>query len=373
MITYFVPNIYPCTIGGLEIFYFYLINATKKHTKLCLATSCRTNKFKQVDRIKIIGRLFLIRRYGFSKLSIIISSLIKLILYRKKITVFHIPCTSQTGYYGYIFPFLKKLFSLKYIICFHGGGMKKWRRFDGNKKLFKNADRIIAVSEIIKKEYERRSNRKIDVILPLVPFTYCNNTKEQLKQKYGFDKNSRIVIMVGSIKLLKGNLYVYNEFKNLKDEFKQEHHLKLLFVGDGPDRYKLENNIKYDGLESTVKIINNIPNEHICEIYKIADYYVIASDFEGTSESLLEAMFNSLPIIATNVKGINNIIKHKNNGILIDKKKSVSFVEAVMELVSNKELSKNLGNKAKEDYNQFYNFERTLSDFENIYKSYIKT
>jgi glycosyltransferase involved in cell wall biosynthesis len=173
--------------------------------------------------------------------------------------------------------------------------------------------------------------------------------------------------MVGSIKPLKGNLWVYQEFKKLTKEFIEHHKLKLLFVGEGSDSSRLKETIIQDKMEDFIRVIDKIPNEKIYEVYHLADYYVIGSDFEGTPKSLLEAMYNSLPIIGTDVNGINNIIENRHNGLLVNKTQPGELKNAIQIMVENNDLAKQLGTNANKTYKEKYDFFVTLNRLTEVY------
>lgn len=80
----------------------------------------------------------------------------------------------------------------------------------------------------------------------------------------------------------------------------------------------LEDYVNRNNLSERVRFLGIIPNDKVCDIFSLTDIYIIASDFEGTSISLLEAMFNAKPIIASNVPGLNDMIFSGENGLLFE-------------------------------------------------------
>lgn len=367
MIAFFVPLIYPCTIGGLEIYYYHLVNELSKNNEVILFTTCKKYKNKNCRIVYISPNLFYIKKFNLGKLSLFIMTLVKLISLRKRIKVIHIPSTSNSGFYGYFFPGVKKVLGIPYIIQFHGGGMRHWKKWDGNRLFFKYAYKILAVSNTIKEEYEKRTGRTLEVVLPLVPYTNSEKTKEELKRNYGLLSEEKVMVMVGSIKPLKGNIWVYEEFKSLTSKFLEKHQLILFFVGKGSDSEKLKAIIKQDNMEYFVRIIDQIPNEIIHEVYGMADYYIIGSDFEGTPKSLLEAMYNRLPIIGTDVNGISTILKNGYNGLLVNKRINGELRKTIHHLLNDNNLASHIALNAKKTYQEKYDFSITLNQLSKIY------
>jgi glycosyltransferase involved in cell wall biosynthesis len=365
MIAYFVPLLYPCHIGGLEIYYYHLIKNIQPSQKAIVFTTCK--KFsEQSEKWPISNKIFGIKRFHLGQISLFITSFFGLLKHRKDIEVIHVSCTSNSGFYGYFFPIIKKVLGIPYVIQFHGGGMFKWKKGDGNAPLFKHASEILAVSETIKEEYSKRVQRELQIVLPLVPYKKSNVDKVILKEKYGFKNDDKVILMVGSVKPIKGNLWVLDEFNRLGLEYIKNNKLKLLIVGNGIDIPILKNKIQKYKLGNFVKTIEHVPNEIINEVYEISDYYIIASDYEGTPKSLLEALYHGLPIIGTNVNGINSIIHHKRNGYLVEKRDN-ELVAAIIELQNNQQLRESVSEAAFKLYQSDYSYDKIINQLKGIY------
>lgn len=359
------PQIYPCNLGGLEIFNYHFIKelASKGHT-IWVFTCCDYDWDKEgIHRVKL-WRGF----PGLIKLSIFFSIILNSIKLKDKIDILHIPYTSN---YIYAFPVLltKQLLDIPYVITIHGGGMLKWKLKTLHQLFFNHADAIVAVSEVIRKEYEKRSGRKIKVIPPLIPFIETEIPKSELKIKYGFNNNDVVILSLGSIKKVKGSNILLEAFLNLGKEYIKANNLKLIYVGDGVMRDELEEKIVEKNFSEYVKFFGSIPHEKVPELYKLADIYVISSLFEGMPLSLLEAMFNGLPIVGSNVNGINSLITHRKNGILFEKENIDDLKNRIRELIDDKNLANRLGRSAKDDYSKGYLFQNMISDHIKLYRA----
>ena len=257
------------------------------------------------------------KNFGNEIVSFYVNLFLEIFKIRKEIDLILIPYTSNSPL---IYPLLliTRMFNFSYIIVIHGGGLHPWKHEFFNKIFFRGAREIIAVSEPIKDEYESRVNKKINLIHPLIPFKKSQLSKEELKKKFGFSKEDIIIISVGSIKKLKGSDILLNAFFNLGLDYLKKNRIKLVFAGDGPMRNFLED-LVYKKLEFNgyIKFLGNVPHNEIENIYKMADIYIIPSLFEGTSLSLLEAMYNAMPIIGSDVTGINDIIIHQKKWIVV--------------------------------------------------------
>jgi len=366
------PGIYPCAIGGVGVFnYHFSKELADRGNNVYILTTCKygwTNK--RIFRVQLMrARKKILLHPAFA---IYFQLFFKLIGFRKEIDVIHVPYTSNSPL---AFPVVvaKRLFDIPpYVILIHGGGMYPWKPKIVHRLFFQYADAVIAVSENIRREYEKRSGRKIEVIPPLIPFRESKDSKEQLRVRYGFDGQNTIILFLGTIKKIKGGDILLDAFFGLGKEYLEKNNLKLLYVGDGPMKPILMKRVDEKGFNKYVEFFGSVPYESVPRMYKIADVYVIPSLFEGTPISLLEAMFNGLPIIGTDTNGINNIICNERSGLLFKKGDIEDLKEKINNLAESKELRIRLGNNAKKDYFKNYNFDDAVSEHIRVYRSIIE-
>ena len=360
------PAIYPCAIGGVEVFnYNFSKGLADRGNNVYILTTCKydwTNKNISLVRL---GKKILLH----PTFSIYFQLFLKLIEFKEEIDVIHVPYTSNSPL-AYPIVMAKRLFDIPpYVILIHGGGMYPWKPKIVHRLFFQYADAVIAVSENIRRGYEKRSGRRIEVIPPLIPFRESKDSKEKLRVKYGFDGQNIIILFLGTIKKIKGGDILLDAFFGLGKGYLEKNNLKLLYVGDGPMKPILMKRVDEKGFNKYVKFFGSVPYERIPSMYKITDICVIPSLFEGTPITLLEAMFNGLPVIGTDTNGINNIICNERSGLLFKKGDIEDLKEKIDNLVESEELRIRLGNSAKKDYFKNYNFDDALSEHIRLYRN----
>jgi len=349
-IVYVVLDIYPCATGGVEIFYHNHLKEIAKKTNVALITCCDKSLTSDLQIIKIHRRFLNIK--GTGRIAKLIYTAIALIKRKQMIQYVHLPYTSNAGKWGIIFPLLSKIFGIKYILYHHGGRMRKWSKLGFDRLLFLYAKNILAVSEIIKKEYEARINRNINVVYPLSSFKTALKNKQDIKEGLGIAADEKVILFVGSLKLIKNPDILLNAFIALGIDFIEAQNLKLVFVGDGQLRNQMEKIVNNNEVAPFVLFAGKIPNEQIPLYYKMADYYVIPSRFEGTPITLIEAMYNQLPIIGAAVGGIQNIIVHNENGLLFNSGSVNHLKQQLLFLLENQSKASLMANEANKLYNQ---------------------
>lgn len=356
-------GLYPCKIGGAEIFNYYLIRALTEFHKIFVITSCKEEINSDAAIIRIKPRKFILR-----SISIPIQDFLNISKLHNKIDLVHLSYMSANWMWWLPYPLTKILHKIPYIITIHGGGMHKWKPRFPHKLLFKNASAVIGVSERIKREYEKRTGREIKLIPPLIPFRKCEEEKGKLRIRYDLDRTDTILLCLGSIKRIKGNDILLEAFIKLGKKYIKEHKLKLIFAGDGDLRKNLEEKTNREDYSEYVRFLGNIPHEDVPKIYKIADIYIIPSIFEGNPISLLEALYNEMPIIGSDTSGINDIIANNENGLLFGINDPTDLKKKIMYLINNQYIMKKMANKAKETFDYNYNFEAVVKKYTELYQ-----
>ncbi len=117
--------------------------------------------------------------------------------------------------------------------------------------------------------------------------------------------------------------------------------------------------------EFKIVILSGIPNAH--KYLKAFDVFVLPSVKEGFPWVVLEAMAAEVPIIATKVGAVPDIIQNNENGILIEPGKPEKIVEAVQKLLKDKHLQDKLINNAKKTVTEKFNLSEMIKQYENLF------
>ncbi len=102
-------------------------------------------------------------------------------------------------------------------------------------------------------------------------------------------------------------------------------------------------------------------------LYQQADICVLTSDFEGTPNVLLEAMASGLPVVATRVGGVPEIVRHGKTGFVLDRDDPEALVAALFELVTNFPRRKDMGLCARQYVEENHSLERLPAYLEGLY------
>jgi glycosyltransferase involved in cell wall biosynthesis len=141
--------------------------------------------------------------------------------------------------------------------------------------------------------------------------------------------------------------------------------VRLTIVGDGPLRADLEARVAGLGLEGRVRLAGH--QEDVAAELREHDVFVLPSRSEAFPNSVIEAMATGLPVVASAVGGIPELVDHGRNGLLVPPGQSGELAEAVIGLLRRPSFARALGRKARVDVLTRYSFDRMVHQFEALY------
>lgn len=144
-----------------------------------------------------------------------------------------------------------------------------------------------------------------------------------------------------------------------------EDKLQVIIVGDGALRTSLEQQAQKLGLGGRVWFAGD--RDDVPQILQCMDVFVLPSLAEGISNTLLEAMACSLPIVATRVGGTPEIIGHGEQGLLVEAQDTDALADALFRLLEDKGLRKQYGESGRKKVERSFNWESTVSNYAEVY------
>lgn len=225
----------------------------------------------------------------------------------------------------------------------------------------------IAVDEGSRRDFREHGLAvpEVTVIHNGIPLTYLNNSQEQ-------PKNSLlpVEIVVGFVGRLTYQKNIQGLVELIRRILTAQSNVGFVVVGDGPDRVLLEPLLEEsygDRLLLTGQVKNVMP------FYKSMDLLVMPSRYEGLSFVALEAMANGLPIIASAVGGMPEVITNGEDGILVDEGDIDAMVAATLALIADNQRRVQLGSNARKTvFNRFSQRTMCLKTLE-IYRTVLET
>ncbi|MCP2620325.1 glycosyltransferase [Candidatus Aminicenantes bacterium AC-334-K16] len=238
-------------------------------------------------------------------------------------------------------------------------------------KYQKNIDAFIAVSTgvqdvLVKGGIERR---KIYVVPDGIDFTPYEENKERgaLRVELNFSPDDYVVGIVAHLADHKGHKYLIEAIRLLKEKLPQ---VRLIIVGEGPLKLELSRQVKDFHLEDVVFFLGF--REDIPRILASLDLFVLSSHLEGLGSSLLEAMASRLPVVATRVGGIPDVVIHQETGLLVPPKNPPALAEAILDMYTHRERARQMGQKGYEVVHRKFSAEAMASRVIDVYQRLFK-
>jgi glycosyltransferase involved in cell wall biosynthesis len=240
-----------------------------------------------------------------------------------------------------------KIPSLKYVRYMTGPNLsRRLRRW----VLIRRTDRFVAVSTEMQRAllHAGIAREKLALIANGIELTsHCNTGRASLREEISEHSDRPRVLFVGRLDKEKGLDRLLTAWAALPGHER----MVLMIVGDGPLRDSLERQTRTLRLFPSVRFVGH--QAEVAKFYSAADVFVLPSITEGMSNALLEAMAAGLPVVAANVGGNRDVIKHQQSGFLVDWGDAGLCARLLMTLCSDRELRQRIGNAARRQMRAF--------------------
>ncbi|MFH1406873.1 MAG: glycosyltransferase family 4 protein [Candidatus Omnitrophota bacterium] len=230
--------------------------------------------------------------------------------------------------------------------------------------------RVIAISSAIKNHLNRDFSvpaeriRVIHTGIDLKKFEKAPSAaeKQELKSRLGIT-GCEIVGIMARLSSVKGHEYLLRAVKILAPKRK---HLKLLIIGDGPQKRDVKNEIQRLQLDNTVVLMESTAFTSVP--LSIMDVFVLPTVQEGLGLSLIEAMAAGIPTVASKVGGVLEVIDDGKTGMLVPAKDPGALAEAIEFLLDNKARADAMADEAKKAVFEKFNLYQMAEKILKVYK-----
>lgn len=237
------------------------------------------------------------------------------------------------------------------------------------------SDRIIAVSKKDLSDAVRMyGGRKKSVLIyngigKTVPMSHADAiaalfSKEDVAQTS--PKNMCIIGTVAELTKNKGLSYAVEAFSLLPEEINGKR-LIFIVIGKGEDAYFLKNMIKRLNLSGRVILAGS--RQQASSLLSAFDMFLLPSVKEGLPYTILEAGAAKLPVIATNIGGIPEIIRDRETGLLIRPKDPREIAGAIKFFIEHPEVMSRVADTLKHEVDNRFSLDRMLTETMSVYKT----
>jgi glycosyltransferase involved in cell wall biosynthesis len=226
------------------------------------------------------------------------------------------------------------------------------------KLVLKNVDKVVVPAKYLKNllmRYYQVSPHKIEVIYNAV------NLEDYETLKKHKINDAPVLITIGRLLPWKSVDGIMGAMPALAKKYPQ---IKLLIVGDGSEMEKLKKLAENLKIGKHVVFLERVKHEHAMELLKGSDLLVLNSTYEGLPHVVIEAMGCKVPVIATNIKGTREVVKHGKTGILVKVGATRELQRGIERLLEDGGLRKKLMANAYGDILDKFTWDRTIKKLE---------
>ena len=165
-----------------------------------------------------------------------------------------------------------------------------------------------------------------------------------LRERLGIAENEAVILSVGRLSKEKAHTDLIIAFKQLREK-NPDLDCKLMIVGDGPERDRLESLAARSGASQRIIFAGQVAD--VQPYYSMASVFALSSHTEGSPNVLLEAMMASVPIVATAVGGVPEIVENDVSALLVPASDPAAMAAAIARLLVDAEFSERLTRNAE--------------------------
>ncbi|HWQ34609.1 MAG TPA: glycosyltransferase [Blastocatellia bacterium] len=189
-----------------------------------------------------------------------------------------------------------------------------------------------------------------------------------VREEFGLAADDFVIGLVSRLNPTKDLLTLARAFARLRPG-EPEAKLKLLIVGDGSERTRLEEFAAREGLQR--QIILTGTRHDVPQLLRAMNAFALSSLSEGLSGAVLEAMCARLPVVATAVGANPELISEGETGFLVAPGDDAAMAERLSRLMADREMAQRFGAAGRRRVEEHYSLDRMVRQYEQMYQSLV--
>jgi glycosyltransferase involved in cell wall biosynthesis len=245
-------------------------------------------------------------------------------------------------------------------------GIEWWSNYEANM--------VIVCSQSMKDEICNHFNlpqTKVEVIPNAIDATQYHTDADstQVRRLYGVGQGEKLVLCVGRLVPQKGMEYFIRAIPLIDKQFPKA---KYVIVGEGWSRDILESEARITGLNHKIRFTGFLSDQAVIDLMSSADVLVVPSIYEPFGIVALEGMATGVPVVASNVGGLSEVINHERTGVFVYPRSPESIAWGIERVLSDPEHAKWLADNAKEKLHKAYSWEAVAMKTVEVYKKVVQ-
>ena len=203
--------------------------------------------------------------------------------------------------------------------------------------------------------------------LDLEGFVKFSHRNGEVRRELGVSDNCKLVGIVGRLVPIKNHNLFFDAARRITEKLTD---VRFVVVGDGELRDELRGFIQKLGIEDKVSFLGW--RNDLAKIYSDLDVLVLTSLNEGTPVAVIEAMASEVPVVATRVGGVPDLVDDGVTGYLVESGDKVGLVEAITKVLNNPEEAHMMGEAGRRKVYPDYDISNLVQHLEGLYKELLR-
>jgi glycogen(starch) synthase len=235
------------------------------------------------------------------------------------------------------------------------------------------ADKVIVCSHSMKNEICGHFNLpldKVDVIPNAIDASQYRTSVDRgsVRQRYGVDWGEKMVLCVGRLVPQKGIEYFIRAIPSIASRFPEA---KFIIVGEGWSRDALEAEARATGHRGKIRFTGFVSDKEVVNLMTSADVLVVPSIYEPFGIVALEGMATGVPVVASQVGGLAEVIEHDRTGVFVYPRSPDSIAWGIGKVLSDSGYAKWLTGNAKDKLEKDYSWEAVAKKTVEVYEELV--
>jgi L-malate glycosyltransferase len=225
---------------------------------------------------------------------------------------------------------------------------------------------VTAVSQSLKQDTARALGVQKDIrVIPnfLDCGSYRRKPEEALRRRFCLESaGEALVLHVSNFRAVKRVSVVFDVFKRMREHVRA----RLVMIGDGPDRADLERQVTEDGYGDVVDFVGEQPD--LVPWLSSADLFLLPSSQESFGMAALEAMACEVPVVASRVGGLPEVIEDGVTGFLCEMNDVAGMAERAIAVAKSQTLRRTIGHAAAQHVRTNFCEGTVVPQYEALYR-----
>ncbi len=241
------------------------------------------------------------------------------------------------------------------------------KRIVANRLLISKCDRLFGVGEAVRQALianEGLPASRVKVIYNGIDFeTYASGDRIAARRTLNAGPDDFILMQVARLDYLKDHVTAVRAIARIAGQHPQA---RLVLIGDGPERELIDATARELGVVDRVQMLGT--RRDVAALLPGADVFLLTSISEGIPLTPLEAMAASIPVVATDVGGMREVVIEEETGLLAPARDDACLAQHVLRLATNPELRRQMGLAGRARAMRLFDESRMCADYGRHYE-----